>query len=344
MIRVLVAEDSPTVRELLVAVLEADPGIRVVAQATNGFEAVEFTKRHRPDLITMDINMPGLGGLEATKEIMVEAPTPIMVVSSTITEEAIGSSLDATRAGALMVMPTPSPRSERFESQCEQLVGMVKAMAQVKVVRRHGSRGGGAARRPAERPSIRVVAVAASTGGPAALHRILIDLPRDFPLPILVVQHIALNFVDGLCRWLNSHCNLRVRLAEHGQPLEPRTVYLAPDGHHLGVQTSGAALLSTAPPLGGFRPSGSFLFDSVAEAYGSAAVGVVLTGMGSDGADGARALHAAGGRVIAQDEASSVVYGMPAAAVRVGAVDRVLPLHEIAGALVDLTRGANHER
>ncbi|MBW3555068.1 MAG: chemotaxis protein CheB, partial [Gemmatimonadetes bacterium] len=180
-----------------------------------------------------------------------------------------------------------------------------------------------------------------STGGPAALHRILLDLPRDFPVPILVVQHIARNFVTGLCTWLNAHCDLRVRVAEHGEALEPRSVYLAPDDRHLGVRERGVCELSAGPPVGAFRPSGSFLFESVARIYGAAAVAVVLTGMGRDGAEGALAVRAAGGRVLAQDEETSIVYGMPAEAVRIGAAQRVLRLERIAPTLMDLIQGGH---
>lgn len=343
MIRVLVADDSRTTRALLTTILSGDPGIEVVGEAADGEEAVRKTISLRPDLVTMDIHMPGLGGLEATKEIMAQVPTPIIMISSAVTDASVGASLDATVAGALMALPTPSPGSDRFEDEIAHIRSMVKAMAGVKVVRRRGWRRREAVGAERAAPTVGIVAIAASTGGPAALHRILMDLPHDFPVPIVVVQHIARNFVQGLCQWLNSHCTLRVRIPEHHEVLEPRTVYLAPDERHLGVGANGVARLSEREPVGGFRPSGTFLFDSVAASYGPRAVAVILTGMGRDGAEGALAVRKAGGTVIAQDEATSVVYGMPAEGVRLGAVRDVLPVHRIGAALVGLVEGGRSE-
>lgn len=348
MIRVVVAEDSPTVRALLTAILEDDSEIRVVGQARDGREAVRLAVELRPDLITMDVNMPGMDGLAATKEIMVLAPAPILVVSSQASQSQVELSLNAVRAGALMVVPTPgNPGSEHFEEHCRHFLAMVKAMARVKVVRRWAR---GAERPPAPLPpyvgrgTIQVVAFAASTGGPAALQRILADLPRDLRVPILVVQHIAAGFVDGLAQWLSGSCDLHVKVAEEGEALRGRTVYLAPDDRHLGTGGDRQVALSHAPAIGGFRPSATHLFHSVARTYGSAAMAVVLTGMGRDGVDGLHAVRAAGGRVLAQDEATSVVYGMPGEAVASGVVDVVLPLAEIAPHIVkELASGDGHD-
>jgi len=347
MIRVLVAEDSLTVRELLVAILESDPEFRVVGQAKNGLEAVELAKELRPDLITMDIHMPMMDGFAATKEIMVAAPAPIIIVSSSSSGREVELSLNALRAGALMVVPKPDdPGSPLFNGRQGQFLAMAKAMADVRVVRRwarsvaraHGPASELGRRRKAG--AVRLVAVAASTGGPAALQRLLSDLPADFPSPILVVQHIAEGFVDGLAEWLGSGCGLRVKVAADGDPLAPRTVFLAPDGLHLAVGVGRRVAVVDASPVGGFRPSASFLFESAAARYGPEAGAVVLTGMGCDGAEGLRAVRAAGGYVIAQDAASSVVNGMPQAAVDSGVVDAVLPLEGIAERLVTLVRAA----
>lgn len=343
MIRVLVAEDSPTVRELLVEILESDPGIQVVGQAKNGQEAVELAERLRPDLITMDIHMPLLDGLEATKEIMVRAPTPILIVSSAASQRDVELSLSATRAGALMVTGPPGhPLSQGFDERRRQLVSLAKSMAQVRVVR-HWRQGARPAPRRHARTNptaeVRLIAIAASTGGPAALQRVLAGLPRDFAAPVLVVQHIAPGFVDGLCTWLKASCDLRVRIAVAGARLEPRTVYLAPDDRHLGVGGDATVQLSAAPPIGGFRPSANFLFDSAARSFGASTVAVILTGMGSDGVQGLRSVHEAGGHVLAQDESSSVVFGMPGEAVRAGVVDAVLPIGEIAPRLVEFMKG-----
>ncbi|MBI1722656.1 MAG: chemotaxis-specific protein-glutamate methyltransferase CheB [Gemmatimonadetes bacterium] len=343
MIRVLVAEDSVTVRELLVQILESEPDIRVVGQAKNGVEAVELAARLKPDLITMDVHMPLLDGFEATKEIMVQAPTPIIIVSSSGSHREVELSLNAMRSGALLVLEKPdNPRSERYDGRREQFLAMVKAMSKVKVVRRWASRESRA--KPVVGPRrigggpLRLVAVAASTGGPAALQRILGDLPGDFPAPILVVQHIARGFVPGLADWLSASSDLRVKVAEHGEPLLAHAVYLAPDDRHLGASQEGRILVVDAPPVSGFRPSGTYLFESAARAFGAALAAVILTGMGSDGVEGLKTVKAAHGRVIAQDEATSVVYGMPGEAAAAGVVDAILPLEEIGPRLAAMTR------
>jgi two-component system chemotaxis response regulator CheB len=344
---VLVAEDSPTVRELLVSILESDPRIEVVGEASNGAEAVDLAKRLRPDLITMDVHMPVMDGLAATKEIMGEAPTPIVIVSASSSGRDVEMSFNALRAGALMVLEKPqNPGAPEFDGREEQLLSMVKAMAEVKVVRRWTRPVPGPARAAAAADVARasVLAIAASTGGPAALQSVLSSLPADFDASVLVVQHIATGFTPGLADWLAATSPLRVKVAEDGDPLAPRTVFLAPDDRHLGLASAQRVSVSDEPPLGGFRPSASYLFESVARHGGARCVVVVLTGMGSDGASGLAAVRAARGRVIAQNESSSVVYGMPRAAVQTGLVDRVLPLDQIAGQLTAMVRGALPER
>jgi two-component system chemotaxis response regulator CheB len=220
---------------------------------------------------------------------------------------------------------------------------MVKAMSQVKVVRRWPSRREHRVRRraPKRGPAapVRLVAIAASTGGPAVLQRVLGDLPGDFPAPIVVVQHIANGFVAGLADWLDAACDLRVKVAEHGEELRPRTVYLAPEGRHVEVDAPGRVRLTSEAPVGGFRPSGTPLFMSAARAYGPAVAAVVLTGMGSDGVEGLKAVKDAAGYVLAQNEASSVVYGMPGSAVEAGLADEVLAVEELGRRLGALAVG-----
>lgn len=351
MIRVLVAEDSPTIRELLLSVLQADPAIEIVGIATDGLDAIEQTKAKKPDVITMDVRMPLLDGLEATALIMVEAPTPIVIISSTIDPNDVTTAMQALRSGALTALPKlPAPSAPSFAAAARALVDTVKTMSQVKVVRRWPEpsarkrvtepaestapssprTASGRARLPA------VVAIAASTGGPAALHRILSDLPESFAAPLLIVQHMSHGFIGGVADWLNEASALRVKVAEHDEPLAPGVVYLAPDDRHLGARKSGRILLSRDPPIGGFRPSGDYLFKSVADSFGLKAVAVVLTGMGHDGASGLAAVRSHRGRIVAQDEASSVVYGMPAAAVAGGPVDCIASFTEIAHILVHL--------
>jgi two-component system chemotaxis response regulator CheB len=347
MIRVVIAEDSRTVRELLVAILESDPEIRVVGQAKNGAEAVELAARLKPDLITMDVHMPVMDGCEATKEIMVRAPVPILIVSSSATGRDVELSLNAMRAGALMVVPKPDdPQSARFEELREELVAMAKAMANVKVVRRWASQtrsdGPPLPRHSMAGTPVRLVAVAASTGGPAALQRLFAALPGDFPVPIVVVQHIASGFVGGLSEWLSTSCNLRVKVAEHGEPLLRRTVYVAPDNRQMGVAGDGRVLVTEAPAVNGFRPSATHLFATAAQAYGPSLTAVILTGMGNDGVEGLRTVKAAGGSVLAQNEASSVVYGMPGEAVAAGVADAVLGVDQIAQRLIELVAGGRY--
>ena len=345
-IRVLVAEDSLTVRELLVDILESDPEIQVIGSAKNGLEAVDLAVRLKPDLITMDVHMPLLDGFTATKEIMARAPTPIIIVSSSASGQEVELSFNAMRAGALMVVPKPdNPHSPQFAGRQGELVTMVKALSQVKVVRRLAPRTPAAVpSRPRSREpgaSIGLVAVAASTGGPAALQRILLDLPGDFAAPILVVQHIAAGFISGLAEWLNANSGLRVKVAEHGEVALEHTVFLAPEDRQMGIGGDGRLTVVDAPPIAGFRPSGTYLFESAAQAYGSGVAAVILTGMGSDGVDGLRSVKSSGGYVLAQDEQTSVVYGMPREAVAAGVVDAVVSLAEVAPRLSQLVGGGN---
>ena len=344
MIRILVVDDSPTARALLVQVLRADAEIQIVGEAADGVEAVELTRRLRPDLVTMDIQMPRMDGFEATKEIMIETPTPIVVVTGGLDNTEVSVSMLALRAGALCVLQKPpGPGAPGHLRETHQVLETLKAMAQVKVVRhrlpappRNTSRPV-----PAARPNGRgdVVAIAASTGGPAILHQLFSLLPGDFPAPILVVQHMTPGFTPGLATHLNGSSPLRVKIAEAGDALAPQTVYLAPDERHLAVSNSGTIALSNAPPIGGFRPSATFLFESVARAFGAGTVAVVLTGMGEDGVAGLRAVKQAGGRILAQDEDTSVVFGMPGAAIAAGLADGALPPDAIAAKLVKLTSG-----
>jgi two-component system chemotaxis response regulator CheB len=340
MIRVLVADDSPTARALLVQILGTDPEIRVIGEAHDGLEAVAETARLRPDLVTMDLHMPRLDGLQATHEIMITAPTPIVIVTGSHKAREVEASMEILRCGALdVLLKPPGPNTPEFPDAARRLIAAVKAMASVKVVRRWRP----AAPVPTPAPPrgeaapsrVRIVAIATSTGGPAALQRVFSGLPASYPLPILVVQHITPGFTAGLASWLNGATPLRVKVAQHDEPLAPQTVYLAPDDRHLGTAPRGGAVaLSDAPPIGGFRPSGTFLFESVARAYGPAALALILTGMGDDGVVGLRAIRQAGGTVIAQDEKTSIVFGMPGAAVAAGLATHVLPLEALAPRLV----------
>jgi two-component system chemotaxis response regulator CheB len=347
MIRVLVVDDSPILRQLIWSILESDPDLQVVGQARNGEEAVALCQRLEPDIITMDIRMPKMNGFQAIRRIMAESPRPIVVLTSTESNLELGVSSKALEAGALMVVGKPHGLPGE-DPKADQLIAQVKAMAGVKVVTRRWrlekKTPALSQREPALRPSpgpVRLIAIGASTGGPPALQAILSQLPAD--LPVVVVQHMSPGFIQGLARWLNETTPLQVKVAGNGETLQAGMVYLAPDGRHLLVTAGGRARLRTSPPVSGHRPSATALFQSVAQNYGSAAVGVLLTGMGRDGAQGFKALRDAGAHTIAQDEATCVVFGMPKQAIALGAVEEVLPLEQIGarlGALIAVQKEA----
>ncbi|MDB4900142.1 MAG: chemotaxis response regulator protein-glutamate methylesterase [Gemmatimonadetes bacterium] len=344
MIRVLVAEDSATARALLVSLLSGEPDITVVGEATTGAEAVEMAERLAPDLVTMDVHMPELDGLEATKRIMTRSPRPILIVSSAAKDD-VELSLEATRSGALMVIAKPQGlQAPGFAADRRHLISMVRALAQVKVVRRHGAPLGMSLRAtPASSASIlasgrtaatELLAIAASTGGPAALRTILSQLPASLPVPVLVVQHIARGFTAGLADWLAGDSPMPIKVAELGERALAGTVYIAPDDRHLGIRRGPEGdlriVLDNTASLGTFRPSATYLFRSCAESVGRGVLALILTGMGDDGVDGLRDVRRAGGRILAQDEASSVIYGMPREAKRAGVVDLVVSLDDAA--------------
>jgi two-component system chemotaxis response regulator CheB len=347
MYRVVVADDSPTVRHLLAAIVGGSHDLTVVGLAADGDEAFELVRRHRPDVVLMDIRMPRVDGFEATGRIMRECPTPIVLITGHADARDADASARALGLGALWVLrKPPGPGQPGFEAASREIVAIVKAMAGVRVTPRTGSPSSSRGRPGAPAPSLRPLgghhgplAVAASTGGPAALVQILGALPVRFPVPVLIVQHISPGFVDSFAAALDRASKVRVKVAEQHETLRAGVAYVAPDGAHLGVTAKGAVLLSEAPPLEGFRPSATHLFLSVAEAFGAGAVALILTGMGHDGVAGLRVLRQAGGLVLGQDEATSVVYGMPGVAAREGLVDRELALPAIAGTLKEVFDG-----
>lgn len=334
--RVVVVDDSPTSLELLTELCRDDPEIEVVGRGTTGGDAIELVRTHRPSIVVMDIEMPGMDGFEATRHIMSTTPTPIMIVTAKQDPRDVAVSLRALQVGALTVQPKPRLAAPSFASEAAQFVSLVKALAEVKVVRHHnrGQRaeaGPGAPEAPLVRHrQVRAVGVAASTGGPAALRRFLGALPDGLDVPVMVVQHIAAGFVTGLVSWLASVTPLPVKLAQHGEPLRAGVVYVAPDDAHLAMTRRGTVDLAGTPPVGGFRPSASVLFSSMARAHGERCAAVVLTGMGSDGLAGACDVSAAGGLVLAQDETSCAVFGMPRVVADAGLADGVGPVEELA--------------
>jgi two-component system chemotaxis response regulator CheB len=345
-LRVLVVDDSPVARRLLVHIINGDSEMEVVGEASDGDEAVAMAGRLEPDVILMDIVLPGTDGLAATRTIMNTRPTPIVLISSAYRTSDARKTFEALASGALTVLPKPTgPGTQGFAEEVANLTITVKLMAEVKLVRRRrgpGTAPAGDARTMAAIPTVEpveVIAIAASTGGPAALASVLAALPGSMRAPILVVQHITSGFHQGLVSWLDSVTPLPVRLAEDGQPIRRGEVLVGPSGKHLGVTRAGRVVLSADAPMGGHRPSATHLFRSVAQAYGPRAIGVILTGMGDDGAAGLEALRRAGGIVVAQDEATSVVYGMPREAAALGVVNHVVPLDLIPATLTELMNG-----
>ncbi|MBI4165218.1 MAG: chemotaxis response regulator protein-glutamate methylesterase [Acidobacteria bacterium] len=350
MIKVLVVEDSPAVREFLVHVLASDAEIQVVGTAKDGAEALEAVERLRPDVVTMDIHMPKLNGFEATRRIMEENPTPIVIVSGSWDRQEVAKTFHAIEAGALAAIPRPLGIGHpKHTDSAAELIRTVKLMSEVKVVRRWARRavarvgppelGSGGVPSHRTAADIKVVAMGASTGGPVALQTILSSLPRDFPVPILIVQHMAAGFTEGFVEWLAHSSNLSIRLAAHGEAALPGRAYVAPDGFQMKVGGRGEITLTNDDPENGLRPSVSCLFRSVADVYGRKAVGVLLTGMGKDGAEELKTMKDAGAITIAQDKESCVVHGMPGEAIQLGATNYVLPPERITGALVELVGG-----
>ncbi len=341
-IRVLVADDSAATRGALAATLEQDPNIQVVGEAKDGQEARDLALSLRPDVITMDVLMPGLGGLEAISLIMTELAAHIVVVSSAVHDQALALTFRAMSAGALEVLAKPvGLTGAAFEAWGERLRESIRLMADVPVVRRFravdGRRPNAAKTRSVALPGrgLALIAIGASTGGPVALAHILSALPRALPAPILVAQHLTRGFVRGLVRWLDEEAELDVMLAKAGEVARPGCVYLAPDGQDLGVDDEGC--LSLEPSQREPCPSVDHLFEAVAKSFGSRGAAVLLTGMGQDGARGLLALRRAGGSTVAQDQASALVFGMPAAAIELGAAELVLPLEGIAPSLLRLS-------
>ncbi|MDB4944679.1 MAG: chemotaxis response regulator protein-glutamate methylesterase [Labilithrix sp.] len=336
-IRVLIAEDSPTARALLVGIFGLSPDFDVVGTAANGIEAVAQARALRPDVLTMDIQMPGIDGLEATRRIMSDVPTPIVIVSS-LDVHSVQISMEALRSGALAVLPKPTgPAAPGWATSRATLLATVRSMSQVRLVRRWADNAPPPYRKQEREPevppraggAVKVIGLAASTGGPAAYQKILSALDASYPVPLVLVQHIAHGFGVGFAKWLDDVCPVKVKIGEPGEPLAPGTVYIAPDDAHIGVSPTLTIALSHSPARNGFRPSASHLFESLAP-FGSGAAGIILTGMGTDGVDGLRVLKKAGGYVIAQDETSSDIFGMPRAAIEARTVDAVVPLGEVA--------------
>ena len=346
MIKVLIVEDSPVSREFLVYILSSDPAIQVVGAVANGLEALEAVRQKKPDVITMDIHMPMMDGFEATRKIMETLPTPIVIVSASTSATEVASTFRAMEVGALAVISRPPGIGHpEHEAAARELIQTVKLMSEVRVVRRIPTAAKGRAPgRPRIAPSpilptgIQVAAMGASTGGPPVLQKILSRLPQDLPFPMLIVQHISPGFVKGFGEWLAGASGFPVRIASQGELPLPGQAYIAPENFHIGIGIGPRIALSDHAPEDGLRPSVAHLFRSVAQVLGPAAVGVLLTGMGRDGAQELKTMKDKGAITIAQDEESSVVHGMPGEAIRLEAATYVLTPEGIADFLAALMK------
>lgn len=341
-IKVLVADDSQVTRMLLVQLLNSDAGIRVIGAVNDGQAALDFLAAgaERPDVVVMDIHMPRLDGFEATRRIMETQPLPIIICTATASPQDLAVAFRSMEAGAVACVEKPVALGADFEPRLQNLLQTVRLMSEVKVVRRwNRSRGSpmmpaGSSGKPRASSGVKLIGIGASTGGPPVLQTILAGLPGDFPVPLLIVQHIARGFLPGMVDWLGQTTGVRVHIAAHGATPLPGHAYVAPDDFHLAADARGHLVLAREPAESGLRPAVSHLFRSLADSYGAAAVGVLLTGMGRDGAAELKRMKNHGAYTIAQDRDSSVVHGMPGAAIELGAASQVLAADRIAGALI----------
>lgn len=358
-VRVLIVDDSGFFRRRLTEMLGADARLEVVGAAANGAEAVEQVAKLRPDVVTMDIEMPVMDGITAVRRIMAAHPTPILMFSS-LTTDGAKATLDALDAGAVDYLPKKFEDISRDQDEAKrQLCERVYAVGNRRAARAPAARptsGLATATRPtatpatsaprpaampaARRGSFKLVAIGTSTGGPVALQQVLTKLPAGFPLPLVLIQHMPGSFTPAFAQRLNQQCAIEVREARDGDELKPGLALLAPGGKQMVLEQRGSRTqirITESEPGQNYKPSVDVTFSSAAKAFPGQVLAVVLTGMGADGREGARLLKQGGSSVWAQDEASCVVYGMPAAVAEAGLTDAVLPLSEIGTAISQRT-------
>lgn len=343
LIKVLIVEDSLVIQEFLNHILSSAPGIKVVGIASDGEEALEAVLRKKPDVITMDIHMPKLNGFEATRKIMETQPVPIIIVSGSSTVKEVSTAFKAVEAGAVAIVARPRGIGHPdYEKTARELIQTVKLMSEVKVVKRlpHVRKVTVPVAPPlgvtAAPRKIQVVAIGASTGGPIALKTILSGLAKKFPVPILIAQHIASGFITGFVQWLTEASGFPIHIATDEELLLPGHAYIAPEGYHLMINYGNRIALKRNENPNSLSPLVSYLFESVAKVFGQGAIGILLTGMGKDGAESLKFMKEQGGVTIAQDRETSVVFGMPKEAIELDAATHVLSPDQIVQFLLQM--------
>jgi two-component system, chemotaxis family, protein-glutamate methylesterase/glutaminase len=372
MIKVLLVEDSPIAKTLLTRLINSTTDLMVVGTASTGVEGLELIPKLKPDVICTDLHMPKMDGLEFTSEVMANYPTPILVISASVQEEDTRNVFRLLEAGAVDIFPKPrAGLIQDYEEIKIELLNRIKILSGVKVFRRskksfsslHNENKGenNLTKEKTVNPNIsppvtpisggytsnvriisskiKIITIGSSTGGPQALLELLSNLPSNFPVPIVCVQHISEGFLQGLLDWLSYNCRLKIEIAKTGELPQGGVVYFPPEKHHLELDRQGRFSPTNSPPLAGHRPSVTVTFRAIAKYYGSSAVGILLTGMGRDGAEGLLDLYKAGSLTIAQDENTCVVFGMPKEAIALGAAQKILPIQDIVGLLLQKIGG-----
>lgn len=348
-IKVFLVEDSPVALTILQRVLNSTSEIKIVGTAKNGLIALEEIPKSNPDIVCTDLLMGKMDGLELTKQLMAFHPVPILVISQVVTDNDTKKIGQLMEAGVLDVFPKPKTGFiQDYEKQQQGLIEKIKLLSGVKVF----SKSKKALIAPkiekpepiklefdrdfASKKNYKIVAIGVSTGGPRTLRYIFQQLPHSFPLPIVCIQHISDGFLDSLINWLNSESSQKIKVAENGELPLPGNVYFAPEKYHLELDRQGKFNYSDAEPLDNHRPSVTHTFNAIANFYGKNTIGILLTGMGKDGALGMKKINHLGGMTIAQDEATSIIFGMPQEAINIGVVQKVLPLSKIPIELMNL--------
>lgn len=352
-IKVLVVDDSAVARDLLGYIIQLDPQLEIIGFANDGNQALTFLEHHKPDIITMDFMMPKMNGFETTRKILQRYPIPIIIITNNYKKEEAQKTFQAIEAGALAILEKPKgPQDPYFSTMAQEIIESIKLMSEIKVITRkpyfqvpHTNTANQenpqqkcTVHRELRNRHLDLIAIGTSLGGPQALESILSNLDEDFPIPIFIVQHIANGFVQGLVDWLNGTTKLQVRLAKHGDKGTPGTVLIAPDKYHMEIAKDLTVQLIAAPPEDGLIPSVARLFRSVAKNFGNRAAGIILTGMGKDGAADLLQMRMSGAITIAESEESCIIFGMPGEAIKIGAAQHVLNLDQIPYFMMQMLR------